>query len=58
MGGVGGAEEQQQTNEHKEITPGPALSGGVGKTRKKKNERTKLPSPIKKETPQTFTLKF
>ena len=42
--------------DRKGTAPGPALSGGIGKTRKK-NARTKLPSPIIKETLQTLTLK-
>ena len=54
---VGGTEEEKQANEQKGTTSGPALSGGVGRTRKK-NAPTKLLSPITQETLQTLTLKI
>ena len=42
----------------KGTTPGLALSEGSVGQEKKKNARTKLPSPITQETLQTLTLKF
>ena len=51
---AGRKKKSKQTS--KRDHPGPALSGGVGRTRKK-NAGTKLPSPITQETLQSLTLK-
>ena len=54
----GGTEGKKQTNGQKGTTPVPALSGGSVGQEKKKNARTKLPSPITQGTLQTLTLKI
>ena len=56
MGGAPGRETKEANKQTKGTTPSPALSGGVGT--RKENAGTKLPSPIRQETPQTLTLKF
>ena len=45
---VEGTEEEKQTNEQKGTTPGPALSGGVGRTRKKTHEPSCPPQSHKR----------
>ena len=58
VGGWTGRKRKRKTNKQtKGTTSGPALIGGVGRTRKK-NAGTKLPSPITQGTLQTLTLKI